>query len=278
MRVAWATDLHLNFVEPAAADRLCARIREAGAEAVLLGGDTAEAGSLVAWIRFLDARLDVPVHFVLGNHDYYGGDIASVREAARSLRSETLGWLPEAGVVPLTGTTALVGHGGWGDARLGDFAGTEVILNDYVVIADLRDVGQPPGRHALHLLGGWENKAALGRKLRELGDEAAAILRPSLETALESHPEVLVLTHVPPLAEACWHDGKVSNDDWLPGFTCGAIGALLLEAAETRPDRRITVLCGHTHGEGEARPRENLRILTQGAAYRRPDFRRLDVR
>ena len=61
-----------------------------------------------------------------------------------------------------------------------------------------------------------------------LGDDAAATLRPHLVEALEAAPEVLLLTHVPPFREACWHEGRTSDDDWAPGFTCKAVGDLLL--------------------------------------------------
>jgi hypothetical protein len=81
-----------------------------------------------------------------------------------------------------------------------------------------------------------------------------------------------VATHVPPFKEACWHEGRISNDDWLPRFTCKAVGDLLREAALQRPDRRIDVLCGHTHGAGVAEILPNLIVRTGGAEYGRPEL------
>jgi len=46
-RLAWRTDLHLNFVTPGHVDRRCRTVRDAGAGAVLLGGDIGEAPDLV---------------------------------------------------------------------------------------------------------------------------------------------------------------------------------------------------------------------------------------
>ena len=41
------------------------------------------------------------------------------------------------------------------------------------------------------------------------------------------------------------------------------------------PDRRMTVLCGHTHGEGEASVPPNLTVLRGGAEYGEPKVQRV---
>lgn len=271
MNLAWATDVHLDFVDESIAADFCQRIENAGAEAVLLGGDTAEGDKLEPWLRFLEAHLKRPIYFVLGNHDYYGCDIESVRQRMAGLDSKWLQWLPAAGCVSLTERTALVGHGGWGDARLGDFEGSTVMLNDYFVI---RDLAETTGGN---VLGFFESKEKLRTKLEQLGDQSATTLRPILCDALDRFPEVVVLTHVPPFREACWHRGEISNDDWLPGFTCKAMGDMLLDVVGDHPSRTVTVLCGHTHGSGEASPLPNLRVVTGHARYGSPDWQLVEV-
>ena len=87
----------------------------------------------------------------------------------------------------------------------------------------------------------------------------------------------IVLTHVPPFRESCWHQGRISDDDWLPYFTCRAVGDALLEIMQARPDRDLTVLCGHTHGEGQAEILPNLRVWTGGADYGKPRVERILV-
>jgi predicted MPP superfamily phosphohydrolase len=108
-RLAWLTDLHLNFVTPGHVDRLCRAVREAGADAVLLGGDIGESHDVVEHLEGLDARLDLPIYLVLGNHGFYRGSIARVRAAVRALsaRSPRLHWLPWAGIVAMASETAL---------------------------------------------------------------------------------------------------------------------------------------------------------------------------
>ena len=96
-----------------------------------------------------------------------------------------------------------------------------------------------------------------------------------LPDALGRFGHVVVVTHVPPFRAACWYRGQVSDDDWLPHFTCQAAGDVLADAMRARPDRRMTVVCGHTHGAGEAQVLPNLRVFTGGAAYGAPAVRRV---
>ena len=271
MRVAWATDIHLDAAMQAGTARFIDQVRSLDVEALLLTGDISSARRLVDDLRDLRERLAMPVHYVLGNHDFYGGSIKGVRESVAAIGDDDLRYLSTAGVVPLTDSVSLVGHDGWADARIGSFMTSQVILNDDVTIRELMRAGAPEdASEELDRLWGWEHKDELARVLGELGDEAAATLRPQLEAALSRTRQVVVLTHVPPFKGACWHRGVISGDDWLPRFTCQAVGDVLLEAAREHAEAQITVLCGHTHGEGEYRPVDNLLVRTGGAEYTRP--------
>jgi Icc protein len=261
MKLAWATDIHLDFLDAAGVGTFTAELERTGADAFLIGGDIAKAGSVERHLRAFEARLLRPVYFVLGNHDFYVGSIAKVRAAMAGLsrRSRLLQWLPAAGIVPLGSSTALVGHDGWGDARHGNPDTTPVRLNDFVMIEELSGIPRATRRD----------------RLRALGDEAAAFVRATLPRAFETHERVLFLTHVPPFRESCWHQGRISDDDWLPYFTCRAVGDALLEIMRARPDRDLTVLCGHTHGAGTAEILPNLRVWTGGADYGKPRVERV---
>lgn len=223
-------------------------------DAVVLGGDTGQARSVVGYLDTV-ATAGRPTYFVLGNHDFYGGSISGVRRIQALCRDRRdLSWLPDAGVVALTDQTCLVGHDGWGDGRLGDYWALRVQLNDFLLIEELA---------------GLSDRDRLAR-LNALGDEAAAHLRAVLPEALDRFGHVLVAIHVPPFRDACWHEGRISDDDWLPHFTCAAAGEVLRAEAARQPDRAISVLCGHTHGAGEVLIAPNLRVITGGAAYGRP--------
>ena len=96
------------------------------------------------------------------------------------------------------------------------------------------------------------------------------LLEKRAQDALAARRNVIVLTHVPPFREACWHEGRISDDDWLPHFACRAVGQRLAEAMRVRPNCGMTVLCGHTHGSGIARILPNLVVSTGGAVYGEP--------
>jgi len=95
--------------------------------------------------------------------------------------------------------------------------------------------------------------------------------------AVTRFPNLILLTHVPPFKEACWFERQISDDDFLPHFTCSAVGDVLVEIMRAHPDCRLTVLCGHTHGEGEATILPNLLVKTGGAEYGKPRFNELIV-
>jgi 3',5'-cyclic AMP phosphodiesterase CpdA len=156
---------------------------------------------------------------------------------------------------------AITGVDGWGDARLGNPEGTDVRLNDFLMI---RDLATPD----------WNELLA---RLRRLGDREAELAQVRLDEAFQLAKHVLFVTHVPPFRAACWHDGEVSNDEWLPFFTCDAVGKVLRHAARENPDRHITVLCGHTHSAGEVHVGPNLHVFTGRADYGTPAFDLLEV-
>lgn len=58
--------------------------------------------------------------------------------------------------------------------------------------------------------------------------QATSYFREILPTALAWFPNLLLVTHVPPFKEACWHEGRISDDDFLPHFTSQAVGDVLL--------------------------------------------------
>jgi len=254
--IAWSTDLHLDHVELQTTHAFFHELVRLNPDALLLGGDIAVAETVEAHLRQLDTMVPFPVYFVLGNHDYYYGSIQDVRLRMRSLSrvSRHMRWLPEIGVVPLTQRTGLIGCDGWGDGRLGDFENSDVRLNDYVYINDLAAL----------------DRASLFNAIRQLGQDSANLLRRVLPEALRLFEHIFILMHVPPFAEACWHQGRRGDAKWLPHYTCGAVGEVIMAAARDNMYHHFTVLCGHTHGYADVHLLPNLQIKTGGAEYGQP--------
>jgi predicted MPP superfamily phosphohydrolase len=266
-RVAWLTDIHLNFLDAARRTGFYQSLRNRKCDSVLVTGDIAEGNTVGPLLEEMASSLERPIYFVLGNHDFYRGSIPQVRDRAVGLAdlSPHLVYLTEAGVVRLAEHTALVGHDGWADARLGDFDHSDVVLNDYVLIDELRQWRDP-----FNL-----DRPALRRQLERLADEAAEHLAEVLPQALADYRRVVVATHVPPFAECCRHGEQFVDDQWLPHFCSQAVGQLLLSTAAAHPDREILVLCGHTHTRAEFQAQENLLVLTGGAQYSNPGLQRV---
>lgn len=253
MRAAWLSDIHLNFLNPFIMEKLFALVQRSQPDVILISGDIGEAARLEWYLQRLESRLQCPIYFVLGNHDYYGSSFSQVREVVSriSCESASMRWMTAGEIIELTPQTALVGHDSWADGRFGDYARSDVMLNDYVLIQNFSGL----------------SKAERGRRLNQLGDEAAAFCREWLPKALDQYARVIFLTHVPPFREACWHQGQPSDDFFLPHFACKAVGEALIEIMAQYPDRQLTVLCGHTHSPGSAQIRDNILVLSAEAEY-----------
>ena len=263
MKAIWLNDIHLEFLDESALHGFLETLVEARTDAVLIAGDIGQAFSVAGFLRRMHDYLGLPIYFVLGNHDYYHGTIASVREAIQALTTECPGlhWLNTSGVVSLTPEVALVGHDGWADGRLGDYGGSRVELNDFNLIAELTRL----------------SKIDRLKRIAALGDEAAAHFQALLPEALDAASHVVVLTHVPPFMEAAWHNGHHCDAHFLPFFACCAVGDVLTAAMQQHPEKHMTVLCGHTHGGGISKILPNLTVSTGIAEYGKPIIQKVFI-
>jgi len=55
--------------------------------------------------------------------------------------------------------------------------------------------------------------------------------------------------------------------NFLPYFSCKAVGDVMEKVMRAYPQSILLVLCGHTHGGGEIKVLDNLRVLTGEAEY-----------
>ena len=74
-----------------------------------------------------------------------------------------------------------------------------------------------------------------------------------LPEALERFGTILLLTHVPPFREACRHQGQPTQPAWLPHFSCRAVGEVVIAQMSRYQNRKMIVLCGHTHEASQSR-------------------------
>jgi predicted phosphohydrolase len=261
MKLAWCTDIHLDQVDEEALMMFVERGTAMKADGILIGGNIGESEDLEGAISHLFSRLSVPIWFVLGNHDYYGASFNSVE--TRMLRfhgqSDKLSWLPKSGVVSLGKETVLFGHGGWGDAQFGLCDSSNVALRDFDDIGDLSDL----------------SRGARNEYLRLRGRLAGEHIKACFGKLNNSVREVILLTHVPPFVDACWSGGTIVPDDWLPFYTCKAVGDAILDAVTNTYSGKVQVLCGHTHGAGVVNVHPRVQVITGGAEFGKPTWQRL---
>lgn len=268
-KLLWSTDIHVNFCSEQKINDFCAQMRTAKPDAIVITGDIAESQNVCVYLAHMDLQLNAqcPTFFVLGNHDYYNSSIKEVRETVSGLFTypeefkknlvPRLGWLNTSGVIPLTEKTALVGHDGWYDGLYADFYNSRVDLNDYYIIEELSQ-------------NTCKSKMARHQKLQELAQEAAVYVREQLNQAFKTHEHVFVATHVAPFIENSVYNGKVSDDNWLPHFSSKIMGDMLRDIAAQNPTKKITVLCGHSHGSANNQITQNMKCITGYAKYRFP--------
>ncbi len=255
---AWITDCHLDRAGPAAVEGFLTTLRRMSPSAVIVTGDISNATRLVPDLQRLADAAQAPLHFVLGNHDHYGGSVESVRDAVIALATARpeIAWLPPVGVVTLDDTTALIGVDGWADGRHGEPLTTPLVLNDDRLIAE---VAAQPTR-----------LARLAVK-RALADADAARLDTLLERAAATGASRLVVaTHVPPFVAALRPGSREAHPHWHPLLVCGATGAVLERFAEAHPHIAIDVLAGHSHRGHAAQLAPNLRVTVAEARYGHP--------
>lgn len=257
MNLVWCTDVHLNFLgQPFGPKNFGKLVREENSDldAVVITGDIGEFPNFLPLIESFAEGVEVPVWFVLGNHDGYGGSVKGMRAKAQAHDGKAM-WLPKVGLVELAPGTALVGHDGWFDARFGEPTRSNVVMSDFV--------------HVKEFLGHWGN--GLIAVARQLGDQSAEEARGLLKAAIEKgYKRILFATHVPPYAQATWHRGEMSNAHWLPWMSSRAMGEVLDEVSGENPDVSFTVLCGHTHSAGTYKRSENLTVHTGHSEYGHP--------
>jgi Icc protein len=248
--LGWASDLHFDFAHETRRAEFVESIKRRKLDALLVTGDIATSRRFSGALTLLES-LGLPVYFCSGNHDFYASSFARVDAELGMMcqRSPNLTRLGDGEIIDLGCRTVLVGHGGWGDGRAGLGAATSFKSNDSWLIKELAKL--PVDQ--------------LFEKLRALGEASAHYFCRILPKALEQADHVLVTTHVPPYVEACRHGGQPCSDEHLPYYCNVVLGKTLRSIASIHRDKRITVLCGHTHEACCYEAAPNLSVQVAGA-------------
>jgi len=266
MKLIWLTDIHLNFLDSDDRHTFYKSLPEC--DGILISGDIAESHNVYDILNEMQKEIRKPIYFVLGNHDFYGGSIESVKTKYLLCGNPELFYL-EYNTPVFQNSFGLVGCDGFADARIGDFENTRIQLNDHYYIEEFNEA---------RILG----KKNLFEVMREWADIDAAALRSSIEILINAKNVtkikiIIVLTHVPPFKESAYYQRRISDGDFLPFYTSKATGDVLLEQAKANPDIKFIVLCGHTHSRACYQPLDNLTVHTGEAVYNHPHVQDLII-
>src|SRR6478736_1682192 len=268
-KYAWCTDIHLDHIDDPQIVRFAESLIVTEPAGVFITGDISDAKHIVYHLSVIERVVQRPVFFVLGNHDYYGGDFETTRKTMKELTnmSQFLKYLPLLPYVPLTPTTAVVGHDGWYDALNGN-PKSRFMMNDWYAIKEFVPFSGGPGFYRTK--GELKARDGMISLARKLAHDATLHVQNGIKAAARTHKNVIVLTHFPPFAEAHMYEGKVGDDEAQPWFTSKMMGDMLRDAAWAYPNVNFRVLAGHTHGQYEGRILPNLHVNVGGADYGKP--------
>jgi len=171
-------------------------------------------------------------------------------------RHDNLHFLGNGEIIRLTDSTALVGHGGWANGHTGWGRNTLVKSRDHHSIGDFRDLS----RHDIFI------------RMNQLGKESAGYFRSVMPYALSRFSNLVVCTHAPPFPEASQFNRKVCGWNHLPHFCNLAAGKAIAGITKNHPNRRVTVVCGHTHCSARVDILDNLRVYVGGAKRGCPEI------
>jgi predicted phosphohydrolase len=229
----WVTDLHLETLSPNQFTRFLEDIKAHPSKIVVITGDISLALLVERHlIELSNALPDKKICFTLGNHDFFGGSIEEVEARIDRLCNErhNLIHLDGKKIIPLSDDTALLGHRGWADARAGLGNRSWARNADFWMIKELRG-----------------SRQEAFKKIAAMGDDSAKAFREILPLALTQYRSVVLATHVPPFRQVLRFGDQKCKPVRYPHFVNISAGMVIGGIAKKFPERKISVLCGHTH-------------------------------
>lgn len=253
-KLIWLTDTHVTFSFLWKKYALIRHIKNLEADALLLSGDISNGLFIDYVLYYIANHVDIPIYFVLGNHDYYFKSIKDVNSDIRSLskRYDNLHWLTNSEPLPLKDDTCIIGAEGWYDCNLGNSEYIKFTI-DWWLIEDFR------------MLQGTKERI---EAFRQLALDYANQIEVKLIKAINSgYKEIYLLTHVPPFKEATRDEGTIMENFWLPYNTNTALGKVIKNVMSRFPDRKLNILSGHTHTRVVVNLAHNIECRVNNANY-----------
>lgn len=272
MRLAWATDIHLDFItdennvviSARNINIFCERIKNCSPDAVIISGDISLSNQLKQHLLSLERSLGIPIFFVLGNHDFWGSNIGSVRKNISTLSNSSrfLRYLSTSSYIMLSNSTALVGHDGWYDGLNGSPKSSYIEMNDWNFISDFSIFKNYLGVSLDGILNVSRYQANIGAKHIEK----------EIKSAIRDHApsKFIIVTHVPPFIDPVKESQHKNSTNLCPWYSSKIMGDMLLNVAKQNPLVEFEVFCGHVHTKYEKYISNNLLLRSGHSDYSDP--------
>jgi len=256
MKIAWLSDIHLNFLTDKEVKGFINSIEES--DCTIITGDISDGRDLDKHLNMIDKYTKNPVYFVLGNHDYYHSSFSDSYQIADYARENIL-FLDPLDFLNIQNKFIVLGCSGFADGGYGNYWDSNVygLMNDFKLIRDLKGKDRIGTFHIIR------NQARLC--MNHIYNQMCKIEEADLNLP------IFIATHVPPFEECLngndvsrYHSYSYNDYDFFPFFGNKMLGNVLLKY-----DWQATILCGHTHNSRNLQ-KKGYKILMQDSEYYKP--------
>lgn len=260
-KIAWATDLHLNFLEQDHLENVINQFANLPVDGYLLTGDISEAPVLEAHLKQFESTVKRPIYFVLGNHDVWHSSFQKVHSeiASLSLKNENLNWLQSSDPIFITDKTAIVGADGWYDGGYGDWRHSGIQMNDWWRVEEF------------HEFIATSNLQGIMSFCAKIANDCAISASSKLKNAFSRVDHCLFATHIPPWLQISRYRGRETDIHAQPYYISKCMGDMLVNTmGDLQKSKKLEVFAGHTHFEGSAQINSQIFARVGGAEYYKP--------
>lgn len=219
----WATDIHLNYFTD---EYICnfgkALAKEYKAKGLIISGDISLGNKLERNLKTLSSAVQMPIYYVLGNHDYWYSSFSEVDHLTDKLSADNSLIDLNKSLIKINEDTILIGFTGWYDCRFGKI-NSEISMSDWSKISDYKD--QDPISVSQKRSSFYSSFKERALSLQDLGVK-----------------NQIIVTHFPPFEKLI--KGK---KDAKPFYGSSDSGNMLLALGNHY--NKLICLSGHTHSK-----------------------------
>lgn len=211
----WATDLHLNYFSNEYITNFGKSLSKYNCTSLIISGDISLGNRLENDLKVLSDAIQVPIYYVLGNHDYWYSSFDKIDQLTKTLETNSIINLNDK-YVRINNNTSILGFNGWYDCGYGTID-PNIQMSDWFKIEDFKD--KDPIKISKERSNSYLN-------FKEMSNKAK----------LNGFVNQLIVTHIPPFKELVIDKDLAFYSSYNAGLTLRSLDL-----------NKIVCLSGHTH-------------------------------